>query len=199
MRKLLACGCLALLGASIPAFAAALSDSLTVFDSAGRIVDRLELYEDGSIICWHVNCAQFQAVPGVTGEDPASVYYFTDVLVNPVNPGVTSVFEGDGSGNFSDIFGIANLPNLGSFLGFLSDNETVAAFGQGVFSVTEDPFLGGTWDATQYLDTGTNSGQVGWTAQFFSDGDSTPEPGTFSLLACGALLAGLRARKLTRS
>jgi hypothetical protein len=91
---------------------------------------------------------------------------------------------------YSDEFGVFEVVQdgvLNYYLGFFSDTETGGlGSGTGEEGITK-PEDGGTFDATMYLLP--DLVDDGWTAQFKSDGDAVPEPGSLTLIVLGG--AGL--------
>ncbi|MGD0498469.1 MAG: PEP-CTERM sorting domain-containing protein [Bryobacteraceae bacterium] len=171
------------------------SDSMTVFDSQGNPVHQLILYENGTIGCLvDGECAQ--TGPGNIGEDPNSVYYFTNVAIDTGMWGDNErVLEPDSSNG--DMFGVALLSPENLVLGFSSDTETIPVpYPNGQFGDCHSQWEGdGYFDATGFLSPDLRN--LGYTAQFYSDTD-VPEPSTLTLFG-GALLAAFGLRKLVKS
>jgi hypothetical protein len=170
---------------------APISDQLTVFDSNANIVGQVGVREDGSIFGLHAAC---NGPTCGSLEGSANIYYI-DVPVLAAFSTPTMVLESSTVG--SDVFGTINLGIGYLTLFFNSDSEAVE-FNPGVGGYILVPEGDGFADATPYLASDLIAS--GFTAQFFSDPEVAPEPGTVALFAAGiAALAWRRLRLKTRS
>lgn len=166
------------LAGSAPADAGVIySDTLTVYDGAGKVVDFV----------------------GATDAQESAGIFASSVAIDPSQFGNPTVLaEGNilPTFGYSDIVGVCTCgPGNGLALGFASDGDPgLIDYGQYPITIREN----GPVDVTMYLDPGLR-GQ-GYTAWFLSDGD-VPEPATWALMLVGFGLAGagLRRRAAVRT
>jgi hypothetical protein len=178
-----------------PIWATELSDSLTIFDPTGTVVNQIQLFEDGSILSVGP-IGQFQ-IGSVSsgGEDPNTIHYIN--VQNLVNPSLygrpINVLESGTT--LSDTVGISQaLAGPVLFLAFNSDNDTIP-FPFGPVGTDIVPEGNGHIDVTLFLNPVLVTN--GFTAQFFSDPE-VPEPASAGLLAAGLFITTFAARKRLR-
>jgi hypothetical protein len=158
---------------------AKVSDKLVVYNAQGHMVKRKVIYEDNEL-------AGFQKINGV--------------LFNANEFGDPTILL-EANGAISDVVGIHQSNATGAMaFGFKSDTDTSSpklnGWGSGGQRLIEEPVW---YDVTKYLDTSATSGQVGWTARFWSDVETVPvpEPASWILMISGlaAIGAGLRSSR----
>jgi hypothetical protein len=156
------------------------------------ISDYLKVYDPTGSIAYAVYATESQELEN----GPDYIYYISVTgLIDPNQFGNATVLvetSGPLAGQYSDIFGIANIDSE-NYLAFSSDTETMPIeFGTFPITLPENQL---TYDATMYLNPDLQA--AGYTAEFWSDSE-VPVPGTLLLLSSGlAGLAGLR-RKFVR-
>ena len=154
---------------------AATSDSLTVYDGTGKIVEQALLNDAGE------NSGQ---IISLSVAIDAAQFGNATILLDP----------GPAPQNNSDIFGIC-FCNGGQFLSFASDDDH-SGVSFGAFPRT---FLeSGPISATLYLDPALQA--QGYTAWFVSDSE-VPEPASWALMLAGFGLVGtaLRSRSAVKA
>ncbi len=173
--------------AAVPAVADSVSDTLTIFNPQGHIVQQvvaLESQEDNGLNAFFIQAAGF--------EDDTQFGNAT-VLCQTLPCDATSP-----TSNFSDIFGIVQIAPGDFRLGFSSDGENGTAFGTfGAIFLPEVP--GQVYDATMYLNAAHRA--AGFTATFVSDAEvpAIPEPTSLVLLGSGLLGLTGYSRRFLRS
>ena len=165
--------------AALPAAAQSIfSDSLTVRDGAGTIVEQVVVTEADEVAAGHGFIFKL-----TTAIDAAQFGNYTTLYDDPLNPNSTG-----------DIFGIASDGAGGLALSFASDIDGLDLSsiygGAGPNAFLE--VAGMSYDATMYLDRALQA--IGYTAAFISDAVVVPEPGALSLLGLAGvgLLASRR-------
>lgn len=174
----------ALTFAALPGSAqSALSDSMTVRDGTGVIVEQLVVSQAREIDAGHGFIFMLS-----TAIDPGQFGNYTTLYDDPANVNSTG-----------DIFGIAGVGG-GVFLGFSSDIDGLdlsSVYG----GAGPNAFFEGSaasFDATRYLDLALQA--AGWTATFISDGDTpVSEPAGLGLMALAGLGLLASRKRLVKS
>lgn len=171
-----------------PVTAPPVSDSMTIYDPAGAVVDggQLVVYENDED-------------PNVIYTIDLSYIFINDQPLEVVDSSkygfATTLYHPDES--YSDVFGVVFGANTetGYALGFSSDGEGIETpYGaSGYYFLPEGD---GIFDATMYLNP--ELVRLGYTAEFRSDTDSIPEPAPLALMGIGAIaLSSLRKARRT--
>ena len=163
--------------AAVPGVAAVISDTLTVYNSQGNIVQQVVALEGQEGV---LGATIFTLPPGFA---KFSLFGQATVLCESLPCDASSPIS-----NFSDIVGIVNTGMGPLRLGFSSDDENGLIYGpQGAIFLLEVP--GFAYDVTNYLDP--VHVRAGFTATFVSDADVSPVPEPTSLVLLGSGLLGL--------
>ena len=163
--------------AAVPGVADSVSDTLTIYNSQGNIVQQVVAQEGQEGV---LGATIFTAPPGFAN---TALFGQATVLCESLPCDASSPIS-----NFSDIVGIVNTGMGPLRFGFSSDDENgLAAGSQGAIFLLEVP--GFAYDVTNYLDP--VHVRAGFTATFVSDADVSPVPEPTSLVLLGSGLLGL--------
>ncbi len=174
---------LSAIGAAALAFAAA-----PAVQAAQILSDHLVVYNKAGVV-------KFNIAESESRENPGAIFALPNKLkIDPAFLGQATYLVEPATGQLSDIFGICTCGPKGKLaLGFASDSDQAPVTFSTNNPIVYTEFKAGPYDATFYLSPKLKA--AGWTAYFYSDGASVPEPGTWALMLTGAALTGFALRR----